>query len=353
MPRRSSAWAISASRGSRSSTRATVFPGRNRARCPPSAAITGSSRRTPSGSAIPSGSTSATSCPGHPVGGRRPAYRPPQHHHRLRHRRHRGQGDRSHADRGQYHLPLRLALRLATLRVWRDQGPRHKSCLLRRNVITDTVAALRHLDGLQQRQFALHGQRHRQRGRASGGIFIEASQRPNLVDTNVVWGTRRQRHLPTRLRRTDHCPQLRGQVHRCRRPHVDLYGRIVHGRLTTAKRNKVLNNVFVDNARPLAIRTRQPSDNNVFVPAPGRPFDLAKWRATTGWDKHSLTTPSNRVYARDPGAKVGGTGGISRLSPVPGVAYDFWRQPLRKEEVAPGPFAVMPPAGRTVGLAPR
>jgi len=68
---------------------------------------------------------------------------------------------------------------------------RNTNCLLRRNLIVDTL----HGSGIWM-DFTNANSRCTQnvvigsRSRFHGGIFVEASCRPNLVDHNIVWGTR-------------------------------------------------------------------------------------------------------------------------------------------------------------------
>ncbi len=229
-----------------------------------------------------------------------------------------------------------------------------RSCLLRRNLVTDTIAA----PGIWLDHSNVNS---RCTGNVvvnadcdTGGIFMEASQKPNLVDTNFVWGTR-----GNGIYQHD-CDELiiaHNFVGRSSDAAVHMRicpGRIVNGRPTTARRNKILNNIFFDNVIPLAISDPDNlCDNNVFAAAPGRPFDLAKWQETTGWDKHSLATTlqielTPAILELRWAAKVE----LPAFPRVPGVALDFWRRPLGDGKVAPGPFAVVPP-GITLRLAPR
>jgi hypothetical protein len=96
------------------------------------------------------------------------------------------------------------------------------------------------------------------------------------------------------------------------------------------------------------------SDNNVFSPAPQKPFDLAKWQETTGWDKQSLVAALH-VELIPATLELSWTGPaqLPAFPNVPGVTHDFWRRPLGNEKVGPGPFAAMPPPGTGVRLAPR
>ena len=191
-----------------------------------------------------------------------------------------------------------------------------RSCLLRRNLITDTIAA----PGIWMDYTNVNSRCTRNvivnADCSNGGIFMEASQKPNMVDTNFVWGTR-----GSGIYQHD-CDELiiaQNFVGKSADAAVRMQicqGRMVNGRFSTARRNKILNNVFFDNALPLAISDPDnASDNNVFAPAPGTPFDLARWQAATGWDKHSLVTAhAGELRARDAGAEVGRIHGTSDLS---------------------------------------
>ena len=230
-----------------------------------------------------------------------------------------------------------------------------RSCLLRRNFIADTTAAPGIWMDYTNVNSRCSGNLVVNADAATGGIFVEASQKPNLVDTNFVWGTR-----GNGIYQHD-CDELivaHNFVGKCTDAAVRMQicgGRIVNDRLSTAKRNKILNNIFFDNALQLAISDRDNlCDNNVFSPAAEKPFDLAKWQKTTGWDKHSVAAAIQVEFM--PAALELRWIGPARMpvfSAVPGVTHDFWRRPLGKEKVAPGPFAIIPPPGTTLRLAPR
>jgi hypothetical protein len=230
-----------------------------------------------------------------------------------------------------------------------------RSCLLRRNLITDTIAAPGIWMDYTNANSRCSGNIIINADCSNGGIFVEASQKPNMVDTNFVWGTR-----GSGIYQHD-CDELivaHNFVGKSSDAAVRMQicqGRIVDGRLSTAKRNKILNNVFFDNALPLAISDRDNlCDNNVFSPPPAKPFDLARWQKTTGWDKQSLATTLH-VELLPATLELSWTGPAQwpAFPSVPGVTHDFWRRPLDREKVAPGPFGVIQPAESTVRLAPR
>jgi hypothetical protein len=230
-----------------------------------------------------------------------------------------------------------------------------QSCLLRRNLIADTIAAPGIWMDYENANSRCSGNVIINADCSNGGIFMEASQKPNLVDANFVWGTR-----GSGIYQHD-CDELivaHNFVGKSADAAVRMQicqGRIVDGRLSTAKRNKILNNIFFDNALQLAISDPDNvCDNNVFSPAPAKPFDLARWQKTTGWDKRSVVT-ALQVDLTPATLELRWTGParLPAFPSVPGVTHDFWRQPLGREKVVPGPFAVTLQPGTRVKLAPR
>jgi hypothetical protein len=180
---------------------------------------------------------------------------------------------------------------------------------------------------------------------------MEASQVPNLVDRNFIWGTRGNgiyQHDCDGLviaqnfigRSAD--AGIRMQV--CQ-------GRIVGGRVSTAKRNKILGNVLVDNGTMLAISDAENScDYNLFGSS-RKAFDLGAWQKEHGWDKHSVQATLEAAFDTQ---ILELTWKASR--PVPdyprptAIACDFWDRPYQTLAVPPGPFGVVPTAQMKVRL---
>jgi hypothetical protein len=227
-----------------------------------------------------------------------------------------------------------------------------QSCLVRRNLVTDTIGApgiwmdYANVNSRCSGNVVVNCQCE------TGGIFMEASQKPNLVDNNVVWGTRGNgiyQHDCDELAiahnlvaRSSGAP-VRMQI--CQ-------GREVMGRLSTAKRNRILNNLFVDAAGPPAISDPDNAcDYNVYASG-GEPFDLAAWRKGRTWDSHSTAT---RLTVRlDPKSlELSGLAGapLAAFPAVPGLPHDFYGRPRPKAEAIPGPFAAWPP--EPLPLVPR
>ncbi len=191
---------------------------------------------------------------------------------------------------------------------------------------------------------------------SNGGIFMEASQQPNLVDRNVVIGS-----TGNGIYQHD-CDELiiaHNLVARCSNAGIRMQiceGREVGGRLTTAKRNTITGNLIVDVGSMLAISDPENrSDHNVFVPRRGG-FDLRQWQQSTGWDEHSVLADVQLHFDPDALQLV-----LEPADPLPSVprleaiTHDFLGRELGEETAPAGPFAALSPTGmpvRPMGQAP-
>ena len=227
------------------------------------------------------------------------------------------------------------------------------SCLVRRNLVTDTIDA----PGI----WLDYGNRNSRVTQnviintqcSNGGIFMEASQAPNLVDTNFVWATRGngiyQHDCDELVIAHNFVGQSTEDALRMR----ICKGRQVLGRPTTAKRNKVLNNVFLGDAMLSISDPENVSDHNVFV-TPDKPFDLAKWRDPHGWDRNSVTADVRAAFDAETLELT-----LSAASPIPecpaidGITHDFFDRPRQAGRVAPGPFATVPSEPTRIQLGAR
>ena len=218
-----------------------------------------------------------------------------------------------------------------------------RSSLLWRNLVTDTVGA----PGIWMDYANVNSRCSANvivnADCSNGGIFMEASQQPNLVDNNFVWGTRGSgiyQHdcdeltIAHNLVGASADAPLRMQI---------CAGRKVGGRLTTAKRNRVLNNLFIDNARLPAISDPDNlCDWNVLA-GPKQVSGLQVWRQGKGWDKNSLVLTLAPVF--DPATFRFTWPAGEALPPVPGVGqvnFDLLGRPRERGQARPGPFAVAP-----------
>jgi len=225
--------------------------------------------------------------------------------------------------------------------------------LIRRNVIQDTIDGPGIWMDWQNRNSRCTQNVVLRTTTANGGIFMEASQVPNLVDHNVVWGTRGNgiyQHdcdelvVAHNLVVQSSDAGVRMQV--CQ-------GRQVGGRLSTAKRNKILNNILVGNGRPLAISDAENTiDYNVFG-AGGTPFDLAAWQKQRGWDRHSAAAEVEvRLNPQTLELTYSARTPLPKCPLIPGLNRDFFGSHRPGPEVAAGPWAEVPPGARKVPLCP-
>jgi len=226
--------------------------------------------------------------------------------------------------------------------------------VIRRNLIRDTIDAPGIWMDWQNRNSRCTGNAILNARTVNGGIFMEASQVPNLVDHNFLWGS-----TASGIYQHD-CDELvvahnfvaqsadagvRMQI--CR-------GRIVGGRLSTAKRNKILGNILVENGSPLAISDAEnTSDYNVFGPG-RRPFDLARWQTERGWDQHSVAADVHAEF--DPETLqltwwiAGRVPQSARLAPM---TNDFLGRPYVGATIPPGPFGEVPTDSARIRVDPR
>lgn len=224
------------------------------------------------------------------------------------------------------------------------------SCLVRRNLVTDTIDA----PGI----WLDYANRNSRVTRnvivgtecSNGGIFMEASQAPNMVDTNFVWATRGNgiyQHDCDELviahnfvgQSTENA--LRMQI--CK-------GRKVMGRLSTAKRNKVLSNVFIGGSMLSISDPENTSDYNVFAPGT-KPFDLAAWQATHGWDRHSVMADVEASFDLDTLELTWSAGSkIPKCPAVERITHDFFDRPREAGGASPGPFGPVPSDTKRIQL---
>ncbi|MBA7668743.1 hypothetical protein ES703_76858 [subsurface metagenome] len=159
--------------------------------------------------------------------------------------------------------------------------------LVRRNVITDIEAAPGIWMDYNNKNSRVTQNVLANIESCNGAIFIEASQVPNLVDRNFIWnveGSGIYQHdcdeLTVAHNFVAHCTEEAVEMRIC-------HGRIVNGRLSTCKRNRVLNNIFVNVRKGVYfIDDDNLSDRNIFVDC--GPFDFNAWQRK-GFGPKSVT----------------------------------------------------------------
>ncbi|NQT13961.1 MAG: right-handed parallel beta-helix repeat-containing protein [Planctomycetes bacterium] len=228
------------------------------------------------------------------------------------------------------------------------------SCLVRRNLVTDIIDA----PGIWL-DYANRNSRVTQNvvvntECANGGIFMEASQEPNMVDRNFVWGTRGcgiyQHDCDELLIARNFVGQSTQDALRMR----ICRGREVMGRPTTAKRNRIVANIFVGGGSMLSISDGEnTSDHNLLAPGK-KPFDLAAWGDAHGWDRNSTVADIQAAFNPETLELTwSARGKIPECPPIDGIPRDFFDRLQEPGPSAPGPFGPLPDEATTVKLDPR
>jgi len=177
-------------------------------------------------------------------------HRAAESHLRLRHRwnarsRHRRAG------RGQRCRRLRVAGRRVSLEV------AESNCWLPRNPGAEhhvaRIQAAMPSGWIRQPKLACHGKCDARYHTVQGGVFIEASQTTNLVDHNFLWNINgegvRLRIPATPSSRTTSSDAFRGAGV------PSGHDRSLGGRKLTSTGNQIVNNVVVDQGKPIFLRT--------------------------------------------------------------------------------------------------
>ncbi len=185
----------------------------------------------------------------------------------------------------------------------------------------------------------------------NGAIFIEASQVPNLVDSNFIWnvdGSGIYQHdcdeLTVAHNFVAHCTEEAVEMRICE-------GRIVNGRLSTCKRNRVLNNIFVDARKGVYfIDDDNLSDCNIFAGDHSR-FDFKAWQEK-GFGHSSIEAEIDASF--DLQTLKFSWSAKQKLPLFPKLelcAHDLFDTPWKAAEVPAGPFAYPGPSLTAVNLA--
>lgn len=227
----------------------------------------------------------------------------------------------------------------------------NRGTLVRKNIITDIKAApgiWMDYDNMNTRvtQNVLANIES-----ANGAIFIEASQVPNIVDRNFVWnveGSGIYQHD------CDELTVAHNFVAKCTKEAVEMricQGRMVNGRLSTCKRNRVLNNIFIKAPKGVSfIDDDNLSDCNIFVDCSG-PFDFRAWQRK-GFGPNSITAKINVSFDKQTLDFKWSDEGILPLFPkVEICTHDFFDSALKSKNVPAGPFSYPTSGPTTLKLA--
>jgi hypothetical protein len=194
-------------------------------------------------------------------------------------------------------------------------------CLIRRNLIVDTM----HGPGIWMdwnNQFSRCTQNlivgtHTMHG----GIFVEASYQPNLIDQNIVWNTDGHGIYEHDSTGQVFAHNLIAHSTRCG---LHLHGKItdrrVDGRTMVYGRHTVRNNILIENAKP-----------DEFLGDPSDVADNVQEGAAAQLDLRRMTL----TWSTPPAA--------ASCRPVPGITHDLFGRPRMGQKTSAGPFAK--PAG--------
>ena len=188
---------------------------------------------------------------------------------------------------------------------------------------------------------------------------MEASQAPNLVDHNIIWGS-----TTNGIYQQD-CDELviaHNLIGKCKDAGIRLQtcpGRTVGERLTTAKRNKILNNIIVDVGQMLAFSDPDNvCDGNLFGTS-REPFDIVEWRQKYDWDQNSAMADIRASLDPITLKLTWSVGGMMPECQLPArITSDFWGRAYSGQKVSPGPFQTVPTASAEflldcVGVCPK
>ncbi|MHC4110589.1 MAG: right-handed parallel beta-helix repeat-containing protein [Planctomycetota bacterium] len=227
----------------------------------------------------------------------------------------------------------------------------NRSTLVRRNIITDIEAA----PGIWMDYNNINS-RVTQNVLANiesvnGAIFIEASQVPNIVDRNFVWNVK-----GSGIYQHD-CDELtvaHNFVAECTKEAVEMricQGRMVGGRLSTCKRNRVLNNIFVKARRGVSfIDDDNLSNCNIFVDC-GGPFDFNAWQKK-GFGPNSKRAKINASFNQQTlGFTWSTEETLSEFRKLEICTHDFFGSAWKGKKAPAGPFSYPTSAPVTLKLA--
>jgi len=196
----------------------------------------------------------------------------------------------------------------------------NRNVLIRRNLVADTI----HGTGIWM-DFANANSRCTQNvvlnnNCLNGGIFIEASNVPNMIDHNFVWGNKGEG-----IYEHDSCKQIivHNFIGQNTGPAINLRGKVtnrtVGGKPIVGGGHTVANNIFFDNKGLIRTKDKQADLTN----------NLAEG-LTAKFNRDTMTLTWQ--ITRD----------VPRCTPVDRITHDFKDTPRHGKVVMPGPFVALP-----------
>ncbi len=185
-----------------------------------------------------------------------------------------------------------------------------------------------------------------------GGVFIEASHTPNLVDNNIILDTDGNGIYS---HDSDRITVAHNLITRSTRAAVFLClgdaKRWVQGRGATSRRHRVLNNIFTDtdtvvefdnpdNHADFNALGRDGGKGPLRIHRPEQNLDLDTWREFHDWDTHSTHAAITVHFNHETqGCECTVDGPLPACPPLPEAWWDYHGRKHTGDTVAPGPFA--------------
>ncbi len=177
-----------------------------------------------------------------------------------------------------------------------------------------------------------------------GGIFVEASQTPNLVDNNFLWNIDGHGIYGND---SDYTMIYHNLIANTSGPvvHAEVATkRKLNDRWLTANHNKVMNNIFINAGAPIQLSGEDnQADYNLYVMTQEpQQLNLEDWRKS-GFGQHSQTINSMAQFAPEimyfhwKAQKS-----LSQVPSLPEVTTDFYNNQRQGKTTIPGPFIKLP-----------
>lgn len=171
-----------------------------------------------------------------------------------------------------------------------------------------------------------------------GGIFVEASHTPNLVDNNFIWNIDGNGIYGND---TDFLMIYHNLVANTTGPLVNAVvatDRALNGRKLTATKSKIKGNIFINGGQPINFDSNDHEvDHNLYVTTQSpQSIDLKQWQ-TTGFDKNSQAVYSFAKFNPAFPYFYLNAIDVKKVPAVKEVSNDYFGT-QRTETVYPGPF---------------
>lgn len=173
-----------------------------------------------------------------------------------------------------------------------------------------------------------------------GGIFIEASHYPNLVDNNVVWNIDGNGIYANDTDYLMVYHNLVGKITGNAVHAIVQTDRYQNGRNLTAEENRVFNNIFVDTKPMRFSSTSNLVDHNVYIVTEHPDYIDLNELVSKGLDVNSVKIYGDMALNSDALFLFWmGNPLLQEVPRLPEVSHDFFNQP--REGVFPGPFDLL------------